>query len=194
MFTRQQIFSPPRLRLKSHALSLLQHSIVQTRHKASPDPQGRKRDSSSPWKDCQEVVTIFNLSHLVFCKYLPCFFGFAGLMPLFLCGNSERCKDYAITTVLSEASSESFLNQLTTCGTSLMQTRKYLAGEEVIMSSTATCSALDSSRVADFNNSLLPLPGSFHGNLSPSALKSRRPSACPGGFSRAHCAVTILCS
>lgn len=54
------------------------------------------------------------------------------LVPLFLCDNSERLKDYATTTVLSE-SSELFLNQLTACGTSLTHTRKCLAREVVMI-------------------------------------------------------------
>lgn len=96
------------------------------------------------------------------------------LVPLFLCDNSERLKDYATTTVLSE-SSDLFLNQLTACGTSLMHTRKCLA-REVVMILLLHVLYLTRQEWQALTPHDCPYLGGFHGSISSCALRSRRPS------------------
>ena len=87
--------------------------------------------------------------------------------------------------------SESFLNQLVICGTSLMQTRKHQAGEFYCC---GFCSWLfRSGRLWHFSAALTLEEASMKA-VSPCALRPRRPSGCPDGPFRAHCARVTLCS
>lgn len=106
-------------------------------------------------KNQKGLVTMFNLPHLVFCKYLPCFFGFMGLVPLFSCGNSESLKTMLPLLSCQNPPLNHFLVDYLW---SKPYVHKEVSGREGGLGSAAACSALDLSRVAGFKTLLLPSP------------------------------------